>query len=293
MNLLTSPTLPTNGTNEVQRLTLTGAPSGGTFKLRFGSAVMSGTLPYNASAAAVQTALRALPTIGSTGVTCSGGPLDSSPVDVTFGGRLGRMDVLPIQVVSSAFTGGTSPAVTVSTVTPGVLGTQRSAVHGQVLLYGTDIYINHGVPYAPDWQLYDPSGGAGLHRVYQHTFTGSDSSVVLPPPATGVQHRQFMFHSPNPGATCEFSLGGLQFGTFTTGQKAEVHGTFYFLGVADFTTLHVKSYGDGGFVSDSQTNWTSGISGWTLGIVIASDGTTPHAPPAGAIIEVWDYLIPT
>jgi hypothetical protein len=157
MNLLTSPTLPTNGTNEVQRITLTGAPSGGTFKLRFGSAVMSGTLPYNASAAAVQAALRALPTIGSTGVTCSGGPLDSSPVDVTFGGRLGRMDVLPIQVVSSAFTGGTSPAVTVSTVTPGVAGTQRSAAAGQILLYGPEVYFNHGVPYAPDWQPYLPS----------------------------------------------------------------------------------------------------------------------------------------
>jgi hypothetical protein len=65
MNLLTSPTLPTNGTNEVQRLTLTGAPTGGTFKLRFGSSQTAGTLPYNASAAAIQTALRALPTIGS------------------------------------------------------------------------------------------------------------------------------------------------------------------------------------------------------------------------------------
>jgi hypothetical protein len=170
MNLLTSPTLPTNGTNEVQRLTLTGAPTGGTFKLRFGSSQMPGTLPYNASAAAVQTALRALPTIGSTGVTCSGGPLDSAPVDVTFGGRLGRMDVLPIQVVTPALVGGTSPAVTVSTVTPGVLGTQRSSVNGQVLLYGTDIYINHGVPYAPDWQLYS--------IIKQHTVTLTSGAIL-------------------------------------------------------------------------------------------------------------------
>jgi hypothetical protein len=182
MNLLTSPTLPTNGTNEVQRLTLTGAPTGGTFKLRFGSSVMPGTLPYNASAAAVQTALRALPTIGSTGVTCSGGPLDSAPVDVTFGGRLGRMDVQALQVVSPALVGGTSPAVTVSTVTPGVLGTQRSSVHGQILLYGTDIYINHGVPYAPDWQPYAPAGG-GWRLIYDHAVpSGGENTWTIPWP---------------------------------------------------------------------------------------------------------------
>jgi hypothetical protein len=157
MNLLTSPTPPTNGTNEVQRLTLTGAPTGGTFKLRFGSSQTAGTLPHNASAAAIQTALRALPTIGASGVTCSGGALGSAPVDVTFGGMLGRKDVPPIQVVAASFVGGTSPALTQSTVTPGVEGTQRSAAAGQILLYGTEVYFNHGTPYAPDWQPYAPA----------------------------------------------------------------------------------------------------------------------------------------
>jgi hypothetical protein len=157
MNLLTTSTPPTNGTSEVQRLTLTGSPTGGTFKLRFGSATTAGTLPYNASAAAIQTALRALSTVGSAGVTCSGGALGSAPVDVTFGGILGRRDVPPIQVVAASFAGGTSPALTQSTVTPGVEGTQRSAVAGQILLYGTEIYFNNGVPYAPDWRPYAPT----------------------------------------------------------------------------------------------------------------------------------------
>jgi hypothetical protein len=188
MNLLTSPTLPTNGTNEVQRLTLTGAPTGGTFKLRFGSSQTAGTLPYNASAAAIQTALRALPTIGASGVTCSGGALGSAPVDVTFGGILGRKDVLPIQVVAASFVGGTSPALTQSTVTPGVEGTQRSAVAGQILLYGTEIYFNHGTPYAPDWRPYAPAGISTtiVTKATSYALTAADSGKTFRPTAGGV-----------------------------------------------------------------------------------------------------------
>jgi hypothetical protein len=165
MNLLTSPTLPTNGTNEVQRLTLTGAPTGGTFKLRFGSSQTAGTLPYNASAAAIQTALRALPTIGASGVTCSGGAL-----------------------VAASFVGGTSPALTQSTVTPGVEGTQRSAVAGQILLYGTEIYFNHGTPYAPDWRPYAPAGISTtiVTKATSYALTAADSGKTFRPTAGGV-----------------------------------------------------------------------------------------------------------
>ena len=63
--------VPVNGTDEIQILTVTGSPTGGTFTIGFGSFV-SGNIDHDAAAAAVQTALRAIASIGSTGCTVTG-----------------------------------------------------------------------------------------------------------------------------------------------------------------------------------------------------------------------------
>jgi len=94
--------------NEVQTLTITGTPTGGTFKLTFGGQ-QTGTIAYNATASTVQTALRALSTIGSTGVTCTGGPLPGSAVAITFTGTLAGTDVA-LLTSADTLTGGSSPA---------------------------------------------------------------------------------------------------------------------------------------------------------------------------------------
>ena len=57
--------------NEVQTVTITGTPTGGTWTLEFEGEVTS-DLAYNAAASAVQAALEALPTIGAGNVTVSG-----------------------------------------------------------------------------------------------------------------------------------------------------------------------------------------------------------------------------
>lgn len=106
------------GTNEVQRITITGTPTGGTFTLTFGG-YTTAAIAYNASAANVVTALEALPNIDSGDVSGSGGALPGSAVDITFGGRYAGINVPAMTASGAGLTGGTSPAVAISTQTAG------------------------------------------------------------------------------------------------------------------------------------------------------------------------------
>lgn len=82
----------TAGANEVQTLSIVGTPDGGTFTLSFNGQVTAG-IAFNASAATVQTALRALTTINGANVNCTGGALPGTPIVVTFVGTLANNDV--------------------------------------------------------------------------------------------------------------------------------------------------------------------------------------------------------
>jgi hypothetical protein len=104
--------------NEVQTASVTGAPTGGTFTLAYKGRTTA-PIPYNATAAAVQAALQALPTVGPGGVVCAGGPLPGTPVTVTFRGPHGGKDVPLLTANSGSLTGGTAPAVGVVATTPG------------------------------------------------------------------------------------------------------------------------------------------------------------------------------
>lgn len=107
--------------NEVQTITIAGTPTGGTFTLSYGGQTTS-AIAYNAAAAAVQTALRALSSIGSTGVTVTGGPGPGTPYVATFGGLLAGSNLAQMTASGALLTGGTTPGVTVTTTTPGASG---------------------------------------------------------------------------------------------------------------------------------------------------------------------------
>lgn len=109
------------GTNEVQTVTITGTPTGGTFTLTFQGATTS-AIAYNATAATVLAALTALANIAHGGVAVTGSA--GGPYTVTFQGALGGRNV-PSLVAAGSLTGGTSPSVDVATATPGV-GSRRS-----------------------------------------------------------------------------------------------------------------------------------------------------------------------
>jgi hypothetical protein len=108
------------GTNEVQTLTVTGTPTGGTFKLQF-RGQKTATIAYNATAANVDTALEALSLIGVGGVLCAGGPLPTTPVTVTFNAApYAATNVPNLTPTDILLTGGTTPTATVTASTPGV-----------------------------------------------------------------------------------------------------------------------------------------------------------------------------
>ena len=113
-------TVKTNGTGtaDVQTITITGTPTGGSFAVDFGGAAT--ILAFNASSATVQTALQALSTIGSGNVTCTGGPLPGTPVVCTFAGTKSTGFQALMTAYSGALTGGSSPTVTITHTTSGL-----------------------------------------------------------------------------------------------------------------------------------------------------------------------------
>jgi hypothetical protein len=146
---------PVNGTDEVQTITPDAAPAAGTWRLSFEGAVTT-ALDFDATAAEMQAALRALPTIGADGVTVA---LDAGTgvYTVTFGG--GNMQKLAhplIVVAANSVVDAAQAAVTwtVAEGTPGVTATLRGARRGAVAINtATGIaYVNtSATALAPTW----------------------------------------------------------------------------------------------------------------------------------------------
>jgi hypothetical protein len=114
----TTPTPTGAGTNEVQTIAISGSPTGGTFSLTYGGQTTA-PLAYNAATSAVQTALQGLSSIGASNVTVTG--TAGVSYVVTFVAALAATNV-PNIVAVGAFTGGTTPAVTVTATTGGASG---------------------------------------------------------------------------------------------------------------------------------------------------------------------------
>ena len=116
----------TAGTNEVQSLSLSGVPTGGNIVLSHEGNVTT-ALPHNAAAAAIQTALNALPSIGAGGVAVTGGPWPAA-VAVTFSGPRTQKRAHSLPVVApggNLLSGGTAPNLVATKTTPGVLAVHK------------------------------------------------------------------------------------------------------------------------------------------------------------------------
>jgi len=130
----------TAAVNEVQTVSITGSPTGGTFTLNYGGQTTA-PIAYDATAAEVDAALEALSNIGAGGVSCTGGDLPDTPVVVEFTGALAGQDVALMTIDDSGLTGGTSPAGSVAETTggravQGVLGSDATAslAHGKIVI---------------------------------------------------------------------------------------------------------------------------------------------------------------
>ncbi len=145
---------PVNGTNEVQTITITGSPAGGTFRLSK-SGQRTGDLAHDISTADMQTALRALTSIGSGNVNVSGSA--GTEYVVEFVGDLAKLSVSLIKVNRNQLTGGTDPEVTVEETTPGVSATLRGVPANTLLVSRTtsSMYRNTGTDDIPVWTQID------------------------------------------------------------------------------------------------------------------------------------------
>lgn len=114
LNALSS--LSGSSTNEVQTVTVTGSPTGGTFTLTYAGQTTA-AIAYNASNTTVRTSLEALSTIGTGNVAVTGP--NGGPYVVTFQGALADQNVAQMTASGASLTGGTSPGVTVATTTGG------------------------------------------------------------------------------------------------------------------------------------------------------------------------------
>ena len=152
LGTLRSAGAPVAGTSAVESVSLTGAPTGGTFTLSYAGAVTT-PLAFSAAASDVLAALVALPTIGAGNVTTSGGPEPGAAISVTFAGTLAVKNVALLGANGALLTGGTTPAVVIAYTTTGVDATFRGASRGQLLQDTTNatLFENTGVPGAPIW----------------------------------------------------------------------------------------------------------------------------------------------
>jgi hypothetical protein len=106
--LLNKPFSVANGT---QTAAVTGAPTGGTFTLTYGAQTTTG-LAYNASAAAVQTALEALSNLAPGDVTVTGNA--GGPYTIIFSpAYLSGATATNVTASGTSLTGGTTPGVTI------------------------------------------------------------------------------------------------------------------------------------------------------------------------------------
>ena len=222
--------------NAVQTISVTGSPTGGTFKLNAtppgGSSTATASIAYNASAATVQTALVTI--FGSGNVTCTGGSLPATAVVCTFAGADAAQAITLMTKNSSSFTGGSSPNVSVANTVVGSNGALKDN-NVQLLKAGsavgsnkattttwgtTDSTITYGSTsdlWGTTWTAADVNASNfGLRFSAKNTTVGGASStasidyisitVQYKPDTNGIGTSAIPIKTANVGGTCTYLL---------------------------------------------------------------------------------------
>ncbi|MCK5610310.1 hypothetical protein KAR91_51030 [Candidatus Pacearchaeota archaeon] len=105
------------GTDEVQTISFSATPSGGSFKLNYDGEITAAIL-FSDGATELQTALRNLSNTSDTGITVSGNY--SSGFVVTFSGDDGKQEQILLVEDSNTLTNGGSVTISITRTTPGV-----------------------------------------------------------------------------------------------------------------------------------------------------------------------------
>jgi hypothetical protein len=137
------------GTDEIQRLTIGGTPTGGTFILRFES-VNTSAITWSATnvtlLANIQAALDAHPSLGTNGCVAAAASLTAGigTINLTFGAARAKENVEAMTVFKNSLT-GTAPTLAITTPTPGVNASGRYAAKGDMAVdEDAIVYVNTG-----------------------------------------------------------------------------------------------------------------------------------------------------
>lgn len=124
--------------DQVRFLATSGGATGGTVTLTVNATTIS-AIPYNATSAQLQTLLDAS-AIGAGNTLVTGGPLGTKPLRIQFQGTLAAPNQ-PTVSVTSSLTGGTSPAATVTRLSPAATQLPLTTIApGQIDVYAATSY---------------------------------------------------------------------------------------------------------------------------------------------------------
>lgn len=181
--------------NEVQLLTTTGTPTGGSQTWRFYDPISGDTsdftVAYNAAVADTQAAIRAA--IGNADVTVSGsGAQPGNAHTFTFSGRYASLPIALMTLVTNALTGGTSSAGAVTRTTLGRTANTYAAYVGggatdpaKCLLRHACVtdaagYVSYGATAWSGGDVLQPATPAFFGGVFLTTdLTGLDAGAIV------------------------------------------------------------------------------------------------------------------
>lgn len=121
--------------NEIQTATITGTPTGGTYRLAL-DGKPTAAIAFDATAAAVKAALEALANVGTDNVGVS---LSGAVYTITFQGALANQDIPLLTLYANALTGGSSPSVTLATTQIGRAAGAQWGAYNDALSNGLQV----------------------------------------------------------------------------------------------------------------------------------------------------------
>lgn len=186
------------GTAEVQTITISGVPTGGTFTVSL-PGYGSYTAAYNVTTAALATALSS-----AFGITVTVTGTAGTSYVVTF--PIASGNVPQMLVDGSGLTGGTTPGASVATTTPGVNGTNTRDV-GAGTLRNLRAWVLDVIDGAVNKRVWVPNGEAVMTGTVAYTSSGAAISqfTLTAYPDSIIGGKFFRIIDNNPASALTFS----------------------------------------------------------------------------------------
>ena len=188
-NVATQPCGP-GGTAEVQTISITGVPTGGTYTLCYLDRCTT-AITYNSNAAAVTTKLLDIPYFSAGDVTVTG---TYPNFTATFGNEWVGSNVAQF-TKTSALTGGTTPNVVIATTTQGVGPTKASTTYAtQATAYPVTVFTNFECRALGEWtraearamNMLNSGESRALEKAFWQTTLDATGTTDLTPATTTI-----------------------------------------------------------------------------------------------------------